>query len=84
MGNDISLKYGLCWNATACFENVADYFSHTLSDWLNNWETIHFDQSTGSSHGVKVMCSTGGVWSSTGLQGVREKNCAKKKCLRLM
>ncbi len=30
-------------------------FSYTLSDWFNKWDKIHFDQSAGSSHGVKLM-----------------------------
>ena len=28
-------------------------FSYTIFDWFNKWQTIHFDQSAGSTHGVK-------------------------------
>ena len=30
-------------------------FSYTLSDWFNKYYSIPFDQSEGSSHGVKLQ-----------------------------
>ena len=53
-----------------CIKKLA-HFSYILSDWFNKWQNFPFDQSAGSSHGVKLI---GSVWT---WQNLKEQKCAK-------
>ncbi len=58
---DEMFTYSANYDLWQVFENVAsqtymwDFFSYILSDWFNICLNTHFDQSAGTSHGVKLM-----------------------------